>query len=131
MNDTLTISTQKPADVALDYEGLRKAGIQYIEQSASAIWTDYNIHDPGITSLEILCYAITDLSYRSGYKIPDLLHGNNDPAADIISQFHTAKRIFPNTALTINDYRRLIIDITGIKNAWLRKKNKKCCCRSY
>ncbi|MEP7319572.1 MAG: hypothetical protein ABI921_12550, partial [Panacibacter sp.] len=71
---------------------------------------------------EILCYAITDLSYRSGYKIPDLLHGYNDPAADIIGQFHTAKKIFPNTALTINDYRRLIIDLTGIKNAWLRKK---------
>jgi hypothetical protein len=28
-------------------------------------WTDTNEHDPGITVLEVLCYAITDLQYRS------------------------------------------------------------------
>ncbi len=65
MSDTLTISTQKPTDIAFDYEELRKTGIRHIENLASQIWTDYNIHDPGITSLEILCYALTDLSYRT------------------------------------------------------------------
>jgi uncharacterized protein len=125
MNETLTISTQKPADAAYDYAALRQAGIQYIEQTASKIWTDYNIHDPGITSLELLCYAITDLSYRSSYRIPDLMLGKTDTPADIINHFHTAKDIFPNKALTGNDYRKLIIDVEGIKNAWLRKRTKR------
>ena len=52
MQDALTISTQKPADAAFDYEELRKTGIQYIEQTASTLWTDYNIHDPGNSSHE-------------------------------------------------------------------------------
>src|SRR5688500_7434421 len=106
MNETLTISTQKPADAAFDYAALRQAGISYIEQTASKVWTDYNIHDPGITSLELLCYAITDLSYRSTYRVPDLMLGKKDTSADIIGHFHTAKDIFPNKALTGNDYRK-------------------------
>ena len=27
-------------------------------------WTDTNAHDPGVTVLEVICYAITDLQYR-------------------------------------------------------------------
>jgi hypothetical protein len=120
-----TISTQKPADIAYDYQALRKIGIDYLEKIASKIWTDYNIHDPGITSLEILCYAITDLGYRSSYKVPDLMLQLNDTPAAIMGEFHTAKKIFPGRALTMNDYRKLIIDIEGVKNAWLNKRTKK------
>lgn len=39
----------------------------------SSLWTDYNIHDPGITILEALCYALTDIAYRAGWDINDLL----------------------------------------------------------
>lgn len=124
MNDTLTIAKQPPSDTAFNYAALRKLAISEVEQTASANWTDYNTHDPGITTLELLCYAITDLSYRSRFSIPDLLHGKNDKAADIIALFHTAAGIFPGRALTINDYRKLIIDVEGIKNAWLKKKTK-------
>lgn len=120
-----TISTRKPSEITHDYQALRKTGIEYLEKVASKIWTDYNIHDPGITSLEILCYAITDLGYRSSYRVPDLMLEMDDTPAAIIAEFHTAKKIFPGRALTINDYRKLIIDVEGIKNAWLRKRTKK------
>ena len=52
-----------------DYEYLRKAGQQYIESLAYKLWTDYNEHDPGITILEVLCYAITELGYRTNFNI--------------------------------------------------------------
>lgn len=124
MNDVITISTDKPADIAFDYPALRQQGIRHIERLASRVWTDYNVHDPGITSLEILCYAITDLSYRSRYAIPDLLMSSKEGAASVIEHFQTAKNIFPNKPLTINDYRKLLINVVGIKNAWLKKKTK-------
>jgi len=124
MSETLTISTQKPADIAFDYEELRKSGIKHIENLASQIWTDYNIHDPGITSLEILCYALTDLSYRTRYPVPDLMFGKKDTATNIIEEFKTAKQIFPNHPLTMIDYRKMVIDITNVKNAWLKKRTK-------
>lgn len=119
-----TISTQKPSNPALDYDALRQEGIKHIEDTASAIWTDYNVHDPGITSLEILCYAITDLGYRANYSIPDLLATETDTIKNIHAHFFSAKQILPNKAVTINDYRKLLIDIEGVKNAWLQQETK-------
>ena len=60
----------KPAE---DYYRLRREGIGFIEKMGSVLWTDYNTHDPGITILEALCYAITDLAYRTGWDIKDIL----------------------------------------------------------
>ena len=57
----------------LDYSFLKQLGIEYIEKYGSKIWTDYNSHDPGITMLEALCYAITDLGYRINMPIEDIL----------------------------------------------------------
>ncbi|MFV0267271.1 MAG: hypothetical protein ACK5HT_14770, partial [Draconibacterium sp.] len=51
-----------PKDVAShddqDYAFLRQKGQEYIEQLSGKVWTDYNEHDPGISIMEVLCYAI-------------------------------------------------------------------------
>ena len=122
MANPISISSQKPDNAALDYDELRKTGISYLEQTGSDNWTDYNVHDPGITTLELLCYALTDLGYRASYSIPDLLATAIDTKSNILKHFFSAAQIFPNNAVTINDYRKLIIDIVGVKNAWLQKK---------
>jgi hypothetical protein len=38
-------------------------------------WSDFNSHDPGITILEQLCYALTELAWRCQWPIADLLAG--------------------------------------------------------
>ena len=68
-----TISKQPALKPAEDFYRLRREGIGFVEQMGSHLWTDYNTHDPGITILEALCYAITDLAYRTGWDIQDLL----------------------------------------------------------
>ena len=119
MTDHHTLSTQKPSNPALDYDTLRRIGLAHIEKIGSSIWTDYNIHDPGITILELLCYALTDLTYRAEYSIPDLLATEKDTVANIRKHFVTAKHIFPNKPVTVQDYRKVLIDIEGVRNAWL------------
>ena len=61
MMQQLEIIRNKTRPLSQDYEQLRRLGLNYIEQFSREIWTDYNIHDPGITILEALMYAITDL----------------------------------------------------------------------
>ena len=56
-----------------EFAGLRRQGLKYAQQLSGEIWTDYNLHDPGVTILEQLCFALTDLLYRTGYAVPDLL----------------------------------------------------------
>ncbi|WP_299409868.1 hypothetical protein [Acaryochloris sp. IP29b_bin.148] len=118
MVDSLTISNAPLEHPGMDYAFLRQEGIKSIQQLAGSRWTDYNSHDPGITILEALCYAITDLSYRLSFAIEDLLAqpvgtSNAEPL------FLTAREILTVNPLTITDYRKLLIDIDGVKNAWL------------
>ena len=44
-----------------------------IARLAGPTWTDHNSHDPGITILEQLCFALTDLGYRTHHALEDLV----------------------------------------------------------
>jgi hypothetical protein len=118
MNEQTTISKYRQLPPAQDYEWLRQEGLRHIEQLAHANWTDYNAHDPGITILEALCYALTELGYRTGFDMKDLLTTAEGKLVDNQVLF-TAKNILTNNPLTINDYRKLLIDIPGVHNAFL------------
>ena len=105
---------------AEDYRFLRTAGIEQINKLSGNIWTDYNLHDPGITILELLCYALTDLAYRTSIPINDLLTQKGNDSPDKESSFYTAKEILTSHPITINDYRKYIIDeVPGVRNIWL------------
>jgi hypothetical protein len=108
-----------------DFDSLRREGVEHITQLSSALWTDYNLHDPGITILETLCYAITDLGFRTTYPIRDLLtvlDANGVPQND--SDFHTARTILTTFPVTFDDLRKVLVDIKGVRMAWIRKNNE-------
>src|SRR5258705_3057557 len=116
-NGNIVISS-KPVNGNEDYEGLRKTGLGYIQQFSGKAWTDFNVHDPGVTIFELLCYALTDLSYRTSFPVADLLteRGENAPRHE---NFYTARQILTTHPVTVNDYRKLILDsIPGIRNVW-------------
>lgn len=119
MPDSITLIKSNPLLPAEDYAALRKQGFTAIEKLGSAIWTNYNNSDPGITILEAVAYAITDLAYRTGFDVKDLL-APPTPTANTWKQiFYTARQILHNSALTLDDYRKLIIDVDGVRNAWI------------
>jgi hypothetical protein len=107
---------------AQDYEFLRKEGMKYIESLGNTFWTDYNAHDPGITILEVLSYAITELGYRTNFDINDLLA--NSSGKIVNNSFFKAGNIFTNAPLTEIDYRKVLIDIEGVSNAWFISNKK-------
>lgn len=110
-----------------DYYFLRRKGIEFIEQMGSLEWTDYNSHDPGITILESLCYAITDLGFRTGWDIKDLLANPSGkvPTPELQALF-TARNILTTNPLTVNDYRRLLVDLDPVRNAWVVCRSCAC-----
>ena len=103
----------------LDFERLRLEGIGHIQDLAGNLWTDHNSHDPGITILEVLCYALTDLGYRTNLDIRDLLAREPNTEGEADNNFATAAQILSCNPLTILDFRKLLIDIEGVRNAWL------------
>ena len=118
VNKHISIAKNVSTEDDLDFAYLRKIGIQYLEQFGGKLWTDFNAHDPGITILEMLSYAITDLGMRIDMPIEDIL-SSEDPAKDIHSQFFKASEVLPTSPVTEQDYRKLFIDLDGVKNCWL------------
>ena len=119
MSEALTIPKGPEPDPALDQALLFATGLEHIRALAGKLWTDHNTHDPGITTLELLAYALTDLGYRASFPVEDILASESDNLRSMQAQFFTARRILPNRALTQLDYRKLLIDLPDIKNAWL------------
>lgn len=98
------------------YADLRNQGILHLERMTGRAWTDFNAHDPGITLLEAICYVLTDLAYRTEHEIPDLL---TDGGADPYESLHAPADILTTRAVTAADLRRLVLDVVGVKNAWI------------
>ncbi len=118
MPELLSLDKDNKLPNAQDFNFLRKEGIKYIEDLAGKVWTDYNTHDPGITLLEAMCYALTDLGYRTSFDIEDIVAPADKSAADKWKKiFYTAREALPCNPLTLMDYRKLIIDTENVRNA--------------
>ncbi|MCB0563233.1 MAG: hypothetical protein KDD01_02530 [Phaeodactylibacter sp.] len=119
MKVPLAIPKERKLNESEDYGFLRERGLALIERLASDIWTDYNVHDPGITLLEALCYAITDLGHRTGFEVKDILATEGASSSKAEPPIFTAREILTNNPWTTTDWRKLLVDIDGIRNAWL------------
>lgn len=114
------IASTPETDPALDQRQLFAIGLDQARRLSRLTWTDHNTHDPGITMLELLAYGLTDLAYRAGYPIEDLLAAAENNSQEMADHFFSARRILPGAPVTEADYRKLLIDLKDIKNAWLR-----------
>lgn len=106
---------------SLNYKELLDEGIELIQKFSGNQWSDYNYHDPGITFLEQICFALTDLGYKSNFPIEDILLAYTDKFdLENNNLLIPAEKIFPSSALTPFDYRKIIIDQEEtVKNAWV------------
>lgn len=117
------VSIQRKSDnpYYLDFEALKNEGIEAIQNLCGNIWTDYNEHDPGVTILEQLCYVLTELSYRAGFDVNNLLANEYGRINERESSLLTPSTILPSAPVTISDYRKILLDrITDLQNVWIR-----------
>lgn len=104
----------------LDFETLRKEAISKVQDLCGEIWTDYNLHDPGVTILEQLCYGLTELSYRSGFEIQDYLVNEKNRIDYPQQALFSPEEILPSAAVTEVDYQKILYDaIPEIDYVWL------------
>ena len=103
----------------MDYDALRDYGLEYIRKVGSRYWTDFDIHDPGVTILEALTLAVNDLSYRSSANMADLLTRKGGRNVSLEGTMFPAEVILANAPTTPDDYRKLVLEnIPGVRNVW-------------
>jgi hypothetical protein len=120
MAEPSSIPTTPSKNPGLDFAWLKARGTRLIQEAAGDVWTDYNESDPGVTTLEQLCYALTELSYRAELPVEDLLAGEDGAIDPRRQAMYPARDILPGSPLTERDYRKLLIDrVPSVANAWL------------
>jgi len=109
------------ADSELSFESLRAEGLRLSQALSGGTWTDYNLHDPGVTLLEALCYALTDLVYRADFPVADHLQAPGAAQIDFSGlSLHPPDQAFPCRATSAADYRRVLLDqVPGLDDATL------------
>lgn len=109
MADTDNFIVDTPLPEALDAEQLKNQGITMLQSMAGEVWTNYNDSDPGVTILDQLCYALTELGYCGQFPIEDVLTGENGKI-DYRDQFFEPQNILTCSPVTTDDYRKLVLD---------------------
>jgi hypothetical protein len=122
------IVKNKPLPIAQDLEALKATGIALAKQYSGDIWTDYNDHDPGVTVLENLCYAITEMSYKVDFDFEKLFFASNGQDIELEVYFLLHKHeVSYSSPVTELDYRKLLLDHFGgedVKNIWVLAKGE-------
>lgn len=114
------ISGKSSAIESLDFENLRERGIKITQALSGGVWTDYNLHDPGVTILEILCYALTDVSYRA-QQLKDALQSDKQVPEQFIDRyFFNYQELISSLPLTQVDFEKFIEKTHNqVKIAWV------------
>lgn len=124
MKQSASFSGNEVESVSLNFSELREKGLKYIQELSGDVWTDYNAHDPGVTILEQLCYALTDIAFRTSLPVSELLiPGENLPVNASANAFFPPSAILSSHPVTLQDYRKIIIDyFDEIQNVWITTK---------
>ena len=122
MKDNITISKNNYSNPAMDFASLKQKGIEYIQQFSGDIWTDYNESDPGITILEALCYAITELGYKTENFQPKwFFESELNPLFEHQQAAFKKQEILKTNPVTIHDFRELLIkNVKEVRYVWLK-----------
>lgn len=109
VTETANAIVDEPLADAVNFSYLRNSGIAQLKASVGEIWSNYNDSDPGVTILDQLCYALTELGYCTQFPLADVLT-QADGKIHYHDQFFEPQDILTTSPITADDYRRLLLD---------------------
>ena len=118
------MTLQKPISISkkkqnseFEYETLRKQGIQFVQELCGKDWTDFNPHDPGVTILEQIVFALSELGYKTTFDIKDYLAEDGGRISYNAEALFPPESVFPGSPVTSADYAKfLFANIPEIEN---------------
>lgn len=114
------IERKRDAEDTSGFDGLKREGLKVVQELSGKVWTDFNLHDPGVTILEQLCYALTELLYRTDFKVEDYLTDEEGGLDRARLALHPPDIVFPCRPTTLTDYKTTILDaVIELDNVWL------------
>lgn len=113
---------QSELPLSQDFSLLKEEGLALIKKSTGYSWTNFNDSDSGVTILDQVVYALTELGYCDHFSIKDLLTDRSGQI-QFQDQFFKPDDIFTTAPVLESDYVFYLVDqVPAIKNADLIPK---------
>lgn len=110
----------------LNFENLLAGGIELLQELAGDNWSDYNLHDPGVTLLEQLCFALTDVVYRSDADISQYFIGKNGKLNLPEQGLYGPTKVLSSGPVNAKDIEALLLSkIQGLNRVFLNPNNER------
>jgi len=95
----------------LGFDALRLHAVTAAQLASGELWTDYNLHDPGVSLLEALCFALTEDLFAARQPVPQLfgLGAQAGPAAWARFGLHTPQALLPCHPCTDDDWQSWLL----------------------
>lgn len=104
-----------------DFDTLRRSAIGFAQAASGNIWTDYNLHDPGVTLLEQTCFALSEVSFQAVHDTADLLtNDRGDIRFNGLSLF-LPEQVLPGDPVTMLDLAVELTEVHGISRVLLSR----------
>lgn len=94
------------------YQELQERTLDRLQELSGDVWTDFNIHDPGVTISDNMNYALFELQYK--LELPFEAFIGPDRADYANKGILPANFIFSQSIVTPDDYEQLFLN--GIEN---------------
>ncbi len=104
MNELKSITISRQEKRPFDYASIREEAIGLVQKLSGKIWTDYNVHDPGVTILEQIVFTLTELGYKTSFDVADYL-SDADGKIDYESQaLYAPSLVTQQFPVTLEEY---------------------------
>ena len=102
------------------YSRLQKKTLEEVQRLSGEIWTDFNVHDPGVTLADVSNYALTELHYRLGFGLTDYLTKEGENFNPKRFGLFPPGEVYTTAPVTTEDYRRLFFShFPELENIWV------------
>lgn len=99
---------QQPVEEAL-YTKLQQQTLDEVQRLAGKVWTDYNLHDPGLTVGDITNHALAELDYKLGFPLLDYCMEKDGAFTPERFGLFLPEEVYTTQPVTVEDYRRLFL----------------------
>lgn len=91
------------------YIQLQKKTLEEIQRLSGKIWTDFNSHDPGITTADIANFVLTEFDYKLGFNLHDYLTDEKSCFIPEKYGMFLPEKVYPTAPVTLDDYQKLLL----------------------
>lgn len=110
------------------YTYLHRKMLDELQRLSAEEWTNYNIHDPGVTTGDIANFVLTEVDYKLGFALVDYLTSVQMQFIPEKYGLYLPEQVYFTTPVTLHDYRILFLShIPDLDNVIVQFDREKSC----